>query len=240
MKIIRTHDVEVFLNEDRSDKLRECFKFVAQQTYDFISSIKKPKILDIGCATGDFIFYLSSIHKNASYTGIDIIPELIAKAKLILQEVRFIIADVFSGKGLPSEKFNVIFLNGVHTIFDEYMPWIDNLLKLADRQSRIYVFSFFNSEEVDVLIKVRRSLEKGPWQSGWNIFSKKTISNYLEEKKCNFKFYDWNIGIDLPKNSTDPLRSWTFKTEDGTRLIKMGAQLILNFSLLEIIPNSKV
>lgn len=233
---VRMHDVEVFLKEDRRKNPKECFKFISKQASGFIQSLEKPRILDVGCATGEFLFYLSSIYKNSEFTGIDIIPELIARAKSTVPNVNFIIADIVTGKDLPNKKFDVVFCIGVHSLFDNY-SWIDNLMELVSDKGRVYIFGFFNPEDVDVLIKLRRSNDTGPWQTGWNIFSKRSISNYLQNKGLTFRFKDWKIGIDLAGDPNDPLRSKTLKLEDGTRLIYMGAQLLLHFSLLEIMPN---
>lgn len=47
-------------------------------------------------------------------------------------------------------------------------------------------------------------------------------------------FTDWKITIDLPKNQSDPLRAWTIRMGDGSRMIVNGIQMMQNFSLLEI------
>ncbi|MDD5618127.1 MAG: class I SAM-dependent methyltransferase [Candidatus Omnitrophica bacterium] len=234
MKVERTHDLKIYLNEDRRDRPKECFKFIAREAHQFIKKIKNPKIVDVGCATGEFLYYLSKIYPQGQFTGIDIVPQLIKRAKNNVRDAKFLIGDIYTGRGLPNNKFDVVFCTGVASIFDNYKPFLDNLLKICNKDGRIYIFTFFNPEDVDVLVKVRYSGEKGAWQAGWNIFSKKTIGNYLDAKGLFYIFKDWKINIDLPKSKVDSLRSRTLKLKDGTRLVTIGAQLMLHFYLLEI------
>lgn len=51
-------------------------------------------IMDLGCGFGDFYQFLMENNCNASYTGVDINPELIKIAKAKYQGVKFITADI--------------------------------------------------------------------------------------------------------------------------------------------------
>ena len=72
MKLKRTHDKKVYLREKRKYKPKEYFKFTYSNSKNFITKVEKPKILDIGCATGDFLYYMSTKYKNAEFTGMDV------------------------------------------------------------------------------------------------------------------------------------------------------------------------
>jgi len=235
MKVKRTHDL-IYLKENRKNKPKEYFKFIGARSSKCISHLKKPSILDIGCATGDFIGYLAALHKHAEFMGMDVIPELIDRARSMYPNCSFFYGDIYSGKKMPKIKFDVIFMSGVHSIFDDHIPWIDNLLKIVKPSGRIFVFGIFNPEPIDVLVKARRSSCEAPWESGWNLISRETIGNYLKMLKVNFKFIPWQIKIDIPKNKKDPLRSWTFRTSGPSRLIVNGTQVLHHFALLEIKP----
>lgn len=80
----------------------------------------------------------------------------------------------------------------------------------------------FNPYDVDVFVKYKLSenFHSQEYESGWNIISQKTISNLLFDKGAkNVKFHDFNLSVDIDKNLTDPLRSWTEKMENGSRQI---------------------
>lgn len=233
MKIVRDHD-KLYLNENRKANPKEYFKFIASIVKPHVNNNKAKKILDIGCATGDFVYYLKALFPEAKITGMDVVPELLARARRECPDVNFIEADVFNGKGLPEEKFNFIFMNGVHSIFDEIEPFMDNIFNMLADNGRVYIFGMFNPLDYDVLVKVKPSGSPRHWESGWNCFSQKTFIDYLERNDIRGKFHNFQIGIDIEPNTDDGLRSWTFKLEDGRRAVVNGTQVLHHFSLLEI------
>lgn len=233
MNVIRDHD-KIYLNENWKDNPKENFKFIANYSSKFISSLSIPSILDIGCATGDFIYYLSKTFPDAKYVGLDVMPELLEKARKEVSDAIFIQADISNNKSLPNDRFDVIFMIGVHSIFDDIFLILDNVISLLKKNGRVYVFNFFNDENIDVLVKARPSSTTGPWQVGWNLFSKKSITDYIKNKGLECEFIDWEIPIDLSKNFNDSLRSWTFKNEHKKRMVINGTGILHTFSLLVI------
>jgi ubiquinone/menaquinone biosynthesis C-methylase UbiE len=240
MTVKRTHDF-LYLKEERKQNTKESFKFIEFFNRDFIKSRNCClNILDIGCATGDFLYFIRNLYPKAGLYGCDIIDELLEKAKKEVDGVSFFNANIFSGEMLPDKKFDLIFCTGVISIFDDIQVVLKNILGLAKKGGRVNIFALFNPEDLDVLIKTRRSSEKGAWEVGWNVWSKQTIVNYLNiiKKQLNidfdFEFKDFEIQIDLAKNRDDALRSWTEKYENGRRFIINGLQLIHTFSLLII------
>jgi SAM-dependent methyltransferase len=226
MKEVRTHDLKVYLEEDRKNTPKEYFKFANSLCSDFISQKKAPRVLDIGCATGDFLFFLSQMHPNAVLSGMDILPELIDVAKKEVQDCEFFMASIQNEAQLPNKKFDVIFMFGVCEIFDDCAPWINNVSKLLDDGGRAYVYDVFNNDDIDVITRVRSSGSDGSYEFGWNSWSKKTIGSHLEKMKMNYCFKDFHIGIDLEKKPEDPMRTWTVKLESGERLTINGAGMI--------------
>ena len=204
-KIVREHD-ELYLREDRKKKPKETFKFALKIVRSFFQKRKTLSIADVGCATGDFLYYLHKSFPDAELTGIDVLPSLVVRAKREVPEAQYYVGDIYTGKGLPKQKFDAVFLVGTHSIFDEVEPWLDNLLRMLKLGGRVYVFGMFNPEDIDVLVRVRYAGRKNPWQSGWNMISKRTVRDYLKKKCYSAKFYPFTIPIDLPKQK-DHLRS---------------------------------
>ena len=233
IRVVRDHD-KLYLAEDRKDTPKESFKFLAACAKGFLQSRPQPRIIDVGCATGDLLYFLANRYPQAQLTGMDVMPELIERARTAVPTASFVEGDIYTGNGVPTETFDAVLMSGVHSIFDRHEPWLDQLLKLAGERGRVFVFGIFNPENLDVLIKVRASGSQGPWQSGWNLVSKDTVGGYLRAKGRTFRFHDWEIPLDLPPHPDDPLRSWTVRLENGRRQIVNGLQLIPTFSVLEI------
>lgn len=233
MEVARTHD-SLYLNENRKLVPKEYFKFIAQESSGYMNKLERPNIIDIGCATGDFLWYLSQVYPNAQLTGMDVMSALLERAVKEVPAAKFIQGNVETGAGLPGTKFDAVFMLGVHSIFDDVAPVLNNTISMARKDGRVYIFGLFNPLDVDVLLKARYSGNSGPWEAGWNLFSKRTVGNYLQAKGYNYTFQDWKINVDLPMNTDDYFRSWTFKLDDGTRTIVNGMQLLHHFSLLTI------
>ena len=110
------------------------------------------------------------------------------------------------------------------------------IVNLTKTGGRAYIFGLFNPEKLDVLVKIRKSnknFKNNHWESGWNMWSINTISQYLDKKKINFKFHRWDISKNLPKKK-DPLRSYTQKLSNKKYQLITGAQIIYNLHALVI------
>lgn len=196
----------------------------------------RPEILDIGCATGDFLYYLHMLYPNASLTGCDILPELLKRAKREVPQAKYIRGDIYTGKGMPKNKFDAVFLLAVHSIFDDVGPWLDSLLRVVKPAGRVYVFGLFNPEDIDMVMRVRYAKPGSRYQRGWNTISQKTVLEHLGKRGARGTFHRYVIGLDVPRHKDDPLRSWTFKLKNGERAIINGTQILHQFYFLEIIP----
>ncbi len=90
---------------------------------------------------------------------------------------------------------------------------------------------------MDVLIKYKESKNYGSdiYESGWNIFSQQSVSDFLSKHKKvrSYYFQKFDLTIDLPPRE-DPLRSWTIRDWQGNRLITNGLCILQPFYLLEI------
>lgn len=236
LTVIRNHD-KMYLSENRKHQPKEYFKFISSKAKEHINKYKAPKLLDIGCATGDFLFYLNSQYPNATITGIDVMDELLDRAKKEVEDCTFINGNICKEETLPQNKYNAVFMNGVHSIFDDIGLWLDNAISLVEKNGKLFIFGIFNPADIDVLVKSKYSEQHpdDPWESGWNCFSKKSFQNYLERNGISsYNFYEFNIDIDIPKTPNDPLKSWTFMYNNNTRGVINGTMILHQFYLLEV------
>lgn len=73
-----------------------------------IANLEGKSILDFGCGTGDLAHYLDKINVKVTYTGVDIVDELLDCAKEKYPRHRFGKLEDFSG-----EKFDFVLISGV-------------------------------------------------------------------------------------------------------------------------------
>ena len=142
--------------------------------------------------------------------------------------------DIASGEGLPKQRFDIVFLNGVIGIFDDLSKPLEHFCSLIAPNGRGYIWAGFNPYPLDVFIKARATKSEH-LESGWNMHSRQTALQLCDKLGFQGVFHnDFEIGIDLPKRDDDYLRSWTIRLENGKRAIINGLGLLLHFSLLEI------
>lgn len=144
--------------------------------------------------------------------------------------------DISSGKGKPDKKFDIVFLNGVIGIFDCLKNPFFHLVSLIEDGGVGYIWAGLNPFPIDVIVRGKKFGEQY-WESGWNMWSKQTVLEELKKLGYSCNFYDdFEIGIDLPQQE-DYLRTWTFKKENGQRVIINGLGLVHSFVLVEIFKN---
>jgi len=81
------------------------------------------RILEIGCGIGDFYPFIVEAFGNVSYTGVDIVPEIIEHAKKTHATASFKCVDILSEK--LQERFDYVFISGV---FNNAFPGVNNFL----------------------------------------------------------------------------------------------------------------
>lgn len=207
-----------------------------KQLIENISLPEKACCLDVGCATGELIAYLQYRFPDLSYTGIDIFEDLITAAKHRVKS-KFLVQSVLDENKSMQNKFDLITVMGVMSIFDEYEldKFWKNIFSMAKPGAYIYVFSPLNEFGVDALIKHRKYQNQvaGEWESGWNIYAKETMVKLLDSYCCDYKFYPFQIDIDIaPQN--DPIRTWTTSTSAKKRQLTNGLKLLVDHYFIEV------
>jgi len=79
-----------------------------------IGKLDHTRLLDIGCGLADLYGYLLDQGIPVEYTGYDLLPDMIERARLRYPEARFAVRDVLQGLG--TERFDYIFSSGAFNI----------------------------------------------------------------------------------------------------------------------------
>lgn len=89
------HQDYIYLKENYYDNPKEIFIFLGK-LIDKCSL--KNNILDIGCARGEFLYYLNKIFTETKFTGIDYSKNLIDEAKKIYLYLTILILKILLEK----------------------------------------------------------------------------------------------------------------------------------------------
>jgi 2-polyprenyl-3-methyl-5-hydroxy-6-metoxy-1,4-benzoquinol methylase len=214
MIIKRLHD-KIYLNSNRYNKPKEASKFLLKILNKGLrhNISKKIKILDIGCANGELLYFLKKNLKRSKikidYRGYDIRNDLLKKAQKKMPDIKFEKIDINSNIKI-SEKFDIIICSGVIAIFDDLKVFFKNLKKLSNNKTIIYFFGNFNEYNYNIFNKfLDLDSNKKVLQSGNNIWSIEYLKRILKHKKLTK--YKFNMHFDIKKNKKDLLRTWTIK-----------------------------
>lgn len=233
MKIERTHD-KFYLKESYKENPKEYYKFVRNDLK--YGKEDEFSLLDIGCETGSFLYYIRKCFPNSHLYAIDVMEDLLAKVNDGIEGEEIVVtkADISDVSTLPRCKVDVVTMLGVISIFDDFKKILDNAMSLVSPHGGIlYIFGIFNPEEYDVLVKAKK-VGKEKWESGWNVFSIKSIEDYCIETNLSCEISPFYLEIDIFKREDDVLRSWTQNMCDGRKLVINGLQIIHNFYLIKI------
>lgn len=193
--------------------------------------------LDVGCATGDLLAFLKRHFPQAVLTGVDIEPHLIeaAKARPELSQAQLLVGD---GLTTVLGKFDVVTSFGTLGIFDSFEPLLNNLVANTATSGRIFVQALLNPDDIDVRIAYRDNLNGLDWMRGFNIFSRKQVQLWCEQRGLQVSFSDFRMTTHLPKRESLPHRAFTVDLADGLRRTTNGLCLLLPETLMEIVVSN--
>ena len=206
---------------------------------------EKGQILDVGCGSGALIHYLRTILPNYKFTGVDTSQDFLDLAQSTTPDATWLNANALQ---LPKNLYNAFDISialGVIGIFDEEQSirMLEQLVQTINCAGSIYVFSHFNDHDVDMLIdhRVCQNNDLRKWETGFNTFSKKTVSDWLQDINGvkDHRFINFQLPFGIEQDQTNPSRSWSFEGKEGTLFFTNGLNLLLKYSILKIIVDKK-
>lgn len=224
--------------------IKEGWNKVPKESFKKLASLiershpdEESSVLDVGCAAGELINYLKTRFEKFEFTGIDVAPELIDEARKLIPFAKLVKA---SALDLPDDmhgSFDIVMATGVLSIFDidEVPLFFENLIRCTKKCGKVYVFAHFNDHPVDLMITHRKRIDgkMGEWEKGWNIYNKETIEEVLDGCCRAHRFHEFKLPFQLEPKS-DPVRTWTIKTEHNPFQLVNGLKLMVDLSFLEI------
>ena len=227
----RLHD-EIYLKSNRYKKPKESFKLLYKILKKKLSNNKNYRLLDVGCANGELLFFLHQKFSNIEFCGIDVRNDLIKLAKKkCSSDIYFKRLDYTQNQNF-NKKFDIIISSGVIGIFDNLDIFFKNIKKNMRKKTTLFLFSNFNNYDFDIFSAYKDLNSKNNnYQSGWNIWSIKTIKKYFKKKKIIKHLF--NIKFDVRQNKKDLVRTWTIKI-NKKRYFTNALGLIFNQMWLEI------
>jgi len=225
-----------YTSTKRYEKPKQVFIFALQEIERFFRSKKTLTLVDIGCANGEYLYYVKKNHPQWQLFGYDFMPEFIQTAKQYpgLQGVYLETMNFFNLK----KKFDIVCCFGTFPIFPDIKKPLKKLLNLCKNDGLLVVDGLFNKFDIDVVNSYRdnsRPESKNIWRVDFNQHSQKTVSDFLRGKVREVEFKKIPFNVDIPYGPQNPHANvFTIKDAKGKRLLTNGMNLLLNPTLLLI------
>ena len=210
-------------------------KEVFERIYALLKELGVNSVLDVGCANGDFLYFLPD---HLQGTGIDISGEFIEIAKKRNQKpnLRFLALDILADDALKQfkEQYDAVTMIGVLSTFHDYRRLFDRILALKTKF--VIIHSPLNDYPVDAA-HFHRDLTRqdGDFQCAYNIFSKVTISEYLQGKGVTeHRFIPFEMKKTLVRNEQHPTFNFHIVLDNGERYLTNGIGIIFKEYILLI------
>lgn len=230
MKKIRDHD-KFYLKSNRYNKPKECFKLLKNILKKRLKKNSTYDLLDIGCANGELLFYLNKKFKNINFHGADVRTDLINLAKKKLPSTIVLERLDYNKKQIIKKKYDIIICSGVISIFDNLDIVMNNIKQSSAKDTFLYFFGSFNTYDFDTRVAYKDLNSKiKNFQSGWNLWSIKTIQSYFKKKIIKYPF---EIKKNVKRNKNDFMRSWTVRVNNKLHFIN-AISFLQNQMWLEI------
>ena len=197
------------------------------------NQLSNQHILDVGCASGNFIHSLREKFSEIHLDGFDISEDLIDLAKKRnLDKCNFFVSDIKTFD--PNKKYDIIIASGVMSYFEDFIKPMERWLSWLNKIGKLYIFGRFNSHDIDTIIYHRNNYHDNPkWTGGLTSYSIGSVSRFLDQKSVKYEFIDFNLSIDLDKKD-NPITTYSIMTENGKKIILNGANIIAEQFFLSI------
>lgn len=231
----RLSDEPIYLEENRYDDPKESFKLLRR----LIGELPPPAgthLLDVGCATGELLFYLHRSFPDFALHGIDTSPALLERAREMVPNATFSVGRLEDPAAARADAYDLCTLSGVMCCLDDPAPALDNVLGWLRPGGTALIFDAFNEAAVDVIVRYRRAEKAGaPWETGWNIFARDSIRRHLDRdgRASWWRYEPFRMPFAIPQRP-DPMRTYTIATERNPFQLVNGASQLVDLSVLVI------
>ena len=232
---VRKHDKQ-YIRLNRYEKPLEIFKSCGR----FAAQPASAHILDVGCAAGEFLYYMKKSYPQHSYQGLDLLPELVEKANSMIGGC-VKVGSVLERGNFERGHFDQVFMLNTHMIFDDLKTLLENLVYWCRPGGQIVIAGAFNPDPADVWIRYRLSDSPvaGELETGWNIHSiasTERLINGLVGVGAH-EVMPFHVPIDIQKDPADFLRQRTIKDEEGRFWLVNGlSQLVQMYIVVINVP----
>ena len=213
-------------SDQPKERFKACLDIIQKQNVS-----PNCRILDVGCATGEFLGYLRRSIPGAWLVGVDYAEDLLTVARQMLPDVEFRFASALELPDEYNESFDVVTSIGCISIFDEQevaLYW-KNLVGACKPGGTVVVLGPLNEHGVDVMTRHRKRMpgREPKWETGWNIHSIDTVREVVSDLGYEVTIMPFRIPFSIARDE-DPVRTWTERFGSNDFQLTNGLKLLID------------
>ena len=183
-----------------------------------------PKLLDIGCSTGNLLLHLNRLLPNINLTGGDLARSSIEEAKKNkkLKDITFQELDLFE---LPENTYDIVVTNAVLCLFDrqEFKDALEIIYTSLREGGALFVFDWIHPFEHQDVVVYETSMSDPDGIRLCFRPIKKVAEELSSAGFSNSSFHPFEMPIDLEKPAPDEdVVSYTVTSQESERMTFRG------------------
>ena len=206
--------------------IRDSDKKLIKILKENINSTEKLNILDVGCSTGNLLYFLKEEFRNSTLKGCDLNIESIESCKKDdqLSGINFSVKDILNLQ-IESE-YDVLIANAVAVYFswEEYLTSLKSVYRALKPNGVYIAFEWIHPFDVQD-IKIVETSKKNPNGLTFNFRPEKKVKKFAT--LAGFKditFTPFSISKELPcQGYSEDIFTYTRKEDDGNFMSFRGA-----------------
>ncbi len=193
-----------------------------QSSYDLFIEHGVSTLLDIGTASGDFLYFLPD---QVRAVGIDSSTELINEAKTSRRKpnLEFYVADFENFS--PGRHFDAITILGTLVTVNDWHMFLLKCLQLHPKL--LLIHDVFNPEPIDIKLGFKNSSSNTEFNFGYNVLSVKSLEDFFERNMVDYRITEFQLETDLFKDLANPMHNY-HANFNGERVLTNGTRLVLS------------
>lgn len=222
-------------NSDRLNNTKFVFRFILDKVEELRPGATNVSWTDVGCANGEFLFYLSNQKLEWNFTGIDVNERFLKVAASTLEgrkNIELVNADILTlSKPQQSE---VVSCTGTFQIFPDPTEILNKLLDLVKPGGLLLIDGCFNKYDISMAINyLDESKDEASdlWRCDFNHHSEKMIRRILDDRQdiSTASFFYPVMDTEIVKKIDAPhINMWTEPRAEGGYNILNGMGLFFN------------
>lgn len=193
-----------------------------QSIYSLLTKNGVSTLLDIGTASGDFLYFLPD---KVSALGIDSSQELINEANMSRSKpnLEFHVANF---ENFSTERyFEAITILGTLVTVEDWYRFLVKCLKM--RPKLLVIHDVFNPDPIDIKLGFKNSTSNTEFNFGYNVLSINSLVDFFERNMMDYTITEFQLDTELFKDLANPMHNY-HANFNGQRVLTNGTRLALS------------